>query len=101
MIFTFDLYGTLVDWNTSIGNFLNLIRRGLREDFFKEEFKIVKNIKNFIPYSSILKETIKNVPLFQPKKSNIIEVHHGEQWHVFNIHFNSRFYYKSYMYLRF
>jgi len=61
MIFTFDLYGTLVDWNTSIGNFLDLIGKDLREDFFKEEFKIVKNIKNFIPYSSILKEALKNV----------------------------------------
>jgi len=63
-IITFDLYGTFVDWNSSIGNFLDLIGKDLKEDFFKEEFKIIKNIKDFIPYSSILKETIKNVLYF-------------------------------------
>ena len=33
-IITFDLYGTFVDWNSSIGNFLDLIGKDLKEDFF-------------------------------------------------------------------
>ena len=40
MIFTFDLYGTLVDWNSSIGNFLDLIGKDLREDFLKRNLKL-------------------------------------------------------------
>ena len=33
-IMTFDLYGTLVDWKSSIGNVLTLINPGLLDKFF-------------------------------------------------------------------
>jgi 2-haloacid dehalogenase len=53
-ILTFDLYGTLFDWNYSIGNFLKLFNINIHE-FFKIEFE---EIKNFRPYSEILKSCL-------------------------------------------
>ncbi len=60
-IITFDLYGTLVDWKSSIGNALNLIKPGLLNDFFNVEYTNISSIKSFEPYSNILKNTLKIV----------------------------------------
>ncbi|MDP8023680.1 MAG: HAD-IA family hydrolase [Nitrososphaeria archaeon] len=60
-IMTFDLYGTLVDWKSSIGNVLNLINPGLLDKFFSAEFVYVSNLKSFEPYSMVLKKTLMDV----------------------------------------
>ncbi len=57
MIFTFDLYGTLVDWNYSISNFLRLFSIA-PEEFFKLEYEQIRSYK---PYSEILKLCLKNL----------------------------------------
>ncbi|MBD6956013.1 MAG: HAD-IA family hydrolase [Thermoplasmatales archaeon] len=60
-VITFDLYGTLVDWKSSIGNSLDFIRQGLVDEFFRIEFRNVSSIKGFVRYSEILKGTLKEV----------------------------------------
>ncbi|MGC8860686.1 MAG: HAD-IA family hydrolase, partial [Thermoplasmata archaeon] len=60
-VITFDLYGTLVDWKSSIGKSLDFIRPGLVDEFFRIEFRNVSNIKAFERYSDILKKTLKEI----------------------------------------
>ncbi|MEN2975425.1 MAG: HAD-IA family hydrolase [Candidatus Caldarchaeales archaeon] len=56
---TFDLYGTLVDWRRSISEALDYIYKGISEKFFENEFSIIKSLRKYIPYSSIIIEALK------------------------------------------
>ncbi|MCS7126482.1 MAG: HAD-IA family hydrolase [Aigarchaeota archaeon] len=58
-VVTFDLYGTLVDWKNSISSALDYIYRGISEMFFENEFSIIKSVRTYVPYSSILIEALK------------------------------------------
>ncbi len=60
-IITFDLYGTLVDWKSAIGNALNIIKPGMEDEFFNIEYKNVSNLENFEKYSEILKKSLKKL----------------------------------------
>lgn len=57
-VITFDLYGTLVDWRSSISNALNYIYHGISDRFFEIEFSIIKNLNTYVPYSTILAEAL-------------------------------------------
>ena len=57
-ILTFDLYGTLVDWGESISNAIEFICQGASKRFFENEFSIVKDLKTYVPYSSILSQAL-------------------------------------------
>lgn len=60
MILTFDLYGTLVDWRSSIGGFLKMI--GIpAEEFFSEEFRTIIKSGEFIPYSKVLVNVLRKI----------------------------------------
>lgn len=58
-IITFDLYGTLVDWRESISKALEFICKGSTRKFFENEFNIVKELKTYAPYSTILSQALK------------------------------------------
>lgn len=56
---TFDLYGTLVDWQTSISKALEYIRPGISGRFFEVEFSLVKGLARYVPYSDVLSEALR------------------------------------------
>lgn len=58
-VLTFDLYGTLVDWRESISRAVEFVCEGASQRFFENEFKIVRELKSYTPYSSILSQALK------------------------------------------
>lgn len=60
MIISFDLYGTIVDWRSSIGGVLRVI--GVDEQqFFRTEYEELRSTETFRPYSEILRTTLMRV----------------------------------------
>ncbi|MDT7862298.1 MAG: HAD-IA family hydrolase [Saccharolobus sp.] len=57
MIITFDLYGTLVDWEYTITSYMNFIKANPKE-FFECE---INELKQFRKYSEILKLCLKKI----------------------------------------
>jgi 2-haloacid dehalogenase len=60
VIVTFDVYGTLFDWERSIKGCLELLGVN-HEEFFREEFRRVSGLTQYAPYSQILKQSLKSV----------------------------------------
>jgi len=58
MIVTFDVYGTLFDWEGSIGGYLRFIGVDPKR-FFESEYTVVSATRGFRKYSEILREALK------------------------------------------
>jgi 2-haloacid dehalogenase len=59
----FDLYGTLVDWVSSVSGFIEkFISRSGVEEFFKCDLEVVSSI-NYRPYKEILRECLSRIAL--------------------------------------
>jgi 2-haloacid dehalogenase len=57
---TFDLYGTLVDWEHSISRLLEALGVD-RRDFFARELRAVSSSPTFRPYSDVLKNCLREM----------------------------------------
>lgn len=57
VIVTFDVYGTLFDWQYSMGTYLEFVGVDRRR-FFEAEYSRVSGVKGFRRYSEILKESL-------------------------------------------
>jgi len=57
VIVTFDVYGTLFDWQYSMGAYLGFVGVDRRR-FFEVEYSRVSGVKGFRRYSEILKESL-------------------------------------------
>ncbi|MEM1610340.1 MAG: HAD hydrolase-like protein [Sulfolobales archaeon] len=61
-VVTFDLYGTLVDWRSSIGALIRyVVGSQYIEDFFQCDLNSVKSLASYKPYSEILAYCFKKV----------------------------------------
>ncbi|MEM0272706.1 MAG: HAD-IA family hydrolase [Thermoprotei archaeon] len=58
MIVTFDVYGTLFDWQNTMGAYLKYVGVDSKR-FFEAEYSLVSNVKGFRRYSEILKQSLK------------------------------------------
>ncbi len=57
---TFDLYGTLVDWRSTIGSMIGyLAGRGYVEHFFQCDLETVSSLRHYKPYSEILSSCLR------------------------------------------
>jgi len=57
---TFDLYGTLVDWELSLGGVLRELSIDMR-DFLARELRAVSSLSSFRPYSEVLKDCLREM----------------------------------------
>ncbi|MFZ8824320.1 MAG: HAD family hydrolase [Desulfurococcales archaeon] len=61
-IVTFDLYGTLVDWRSSIGSLIkHVVGSKHVEDFFQCDLDSVRSSISYKPYSEILADCFKKI----------------------------------------
>lgn len=59
---SFDLYGTLVDWRSSIGSYIaHILGPGYVDLFFQCDLESVSKLDGYKPYSEILSECLKKV----------------------------------------
>jgi 2-haloacid dehalogenase len=58
VIITFDVYGTLFDWQHGMGHYLSFIGVS-RDAFFEKEYAAVSSQKGFRKYSDILKSSLR------------------------------------------
>jgi len=73
---TFDLYGTLVDWRSSIGSMVSYLAGPDYIDyFFQCDLESVSSLKSYKPYSQILSECLRRT---MEKASKPWRDHYGE-----------------------
>jgi len=61
-VVSFDLYGTLVDWRTSIDSYItHILGTGYVDSFFQCDLESVSRLEGYKPYSEILGECLRRV----------------------------------------